>query len=204
MSPQSGPIRKFNPGTGQSDADLIEQFVVRDKELDIVLDILRSNVGAPSCQSTLVIAPRGAGKTMLLARVAAELRVSAEFSPHLLPIRFMEESHEAYDIGEFWLEAIFHLSLEIEATAPETASDLRRSHDDLSARWRPDLEPQALGVLLDAADRLNRRLVLLVEKPAESLSRRRRPLWLGAPGRVAGRASHHAPRLCHHALPRTW
>ena len=163
MSPQSGPIRKFNPGTGQSDADVVEQFVVRDKELDIVLDILRSNIDAPSCQSALVIAPRGAGKTMLLARAAAELRANAEFSPHLLPVRFMEESHEAYDIGEFWLEAIFHLTLEIEATAPEVAKDLRRSHDGLSERWRPDLAPQALGALLDAADRLERRLVLLVE-----------------------------------------
>ncbi|MYE24309.1 MAG: tetratricopeptide repeat protein [Gammaproteobacteria bacterium] len=163
MSPQSSPIRKFNPGTGQSDGEVMDQFVVRDKELDIVLDVLRSNIDAPSCQSTLVIAPRGAGKTMLLARVAAELRANAEISPHLLPIRFMEESHEAYDIGEFWLEAIFHLILEIETASPETASELRRSHDDLSARWRSDLAPQALGVLLDAADRLNRQLVLLVE-----------------------------------------
>lgn len=163
MNAPPNSIRKFNPGTGQSDQEVIRQFVARDKELEIVLDVLRSNIDADSCQNTLVVAPRGAGKTMLLARVAAELRANAEFSSHLLPVRFMEESHEAYDIGEFWLEAIFHLVLEIEATDPEVAHDLRRSRDDLCARWRPDLAAEALGTLLEASDRLGRHLVLFVE-----------------------------------------
>ncbi|MDE0190836.1 MAG: tetratricopeptide repeat protein [Gammaproteobacteria bacterium] len=158
-----GAVRKFNPGTGQTDDEVIRQFVVRESELEILLDVLRSNIDAACCQSTLVVAPRGAGKTMLLARTAAELRSNPEYSQHLLPVRFMEESHEAYDIGEFWLEALFHLILEIESTAPDLAHELRRSRDDLCARWRPDLAPQAFGTLLDAADRLDRRLVLIVE-----------------------------------------
>ena len=163
MNPAAGPIRKFNPGTGQSDREVVDQFVVRKHELDIVLDILKSNIDVDCCQSTLVVAPRGAGKTMLLARVAAELRANPAFAPHLLPVRLMEENHEAYDIGEFYLEVLFHLVLEIEAAMPDIARDLRRTHEDLCARWRPDLAPQALGALLGAADRLDRRLVLLVE-----------------------------------------
>ena len=163
MTPASRAVRKFNPGTGQTDDEVIEQFVVRDSELRILLDVLHSNIDAACCQSTLVVAPRGAGKTMLLARTAAELRSNPEYSQHLLPVRFMEESHEAYDIGEFWLEALFHLILEIESTNGELARELGRSRDDLCARWRPDLGQQAFGALLDAADRLGRRLVLLVE-----------------------------------------
>ena len=163
MTPPMRAVRKFNPGTGQTDDEVTNQFVVRDNELEILLDVLHSNIDAACCQSTLVVAPRGAGKTMLLARTAAELRSNPEYSPHLLPVRFMEESHEAYDIGEFWLEALFHLILEIEPTAPDLARELRRSRDDLCARWRPDLGAQAFGTLLDAADRLDRRLVLLVE-----------------------------------------
>ena len=163
MTPPGRTVRKFNPGTGQTDDEVINQFVVRDNELEILLDVLRSNIDAACCQSTLVVAPRGAGKTMLLARTAAELRSNPDYSQHLLPVRFMEESHEAYDIGEFWLEALFHLILEIESTAPDLARELRRSREDLSARWRTDLAAQAFGALLDAADRVNRRLVLLVE-----------------------------------------
>ena len=163
MTPLARTVRKFNPGTGQTDDEVINQFVVRDNELEILLDVLRSNIDAACCQSALVVAPRGAGKTMLLARTAAELRSNPDYSQHLLPVRFMEESHEAYDIGEFWLEALFHFVLEIESTAPDLARELRRSRDDLCARWRPDLAAQAFGALLDAADRVNRRLVLLVE-----------------------------------------
>lgn len=163
MTPPVRTVRKFNPGTGQTDDEVVNQFVVRDNELEILLDVLRSNIDAACCQSTLVVAPRGAGKTMLLARTAAELRSNPDYSQHLLPVRFMEESHEAYDIGEFWLEALFHFVLEIESTAPDLARELRRSRDDLCARWRPDLAAQAFGALLDAADRVNRRLVLLVE-----------------------------------------
>ena len=163
MTPPVRTVRKFNPGTGQTDDEVVNQFVVRDNELEILLDVLRSNIDAACCQSTLVVAPRGAGKTMLLARTAAELRTNPDYSQHLLPVRFMEESHEAYNIGEFWLEALFHLILEVESTAPDLARELRRSREDLCARWRPDLAAQAFGALLDAADRVHRRLVLLVE-----------------------------------------
>ena len=167
MTQPARTVRKFNPGTGQSDKELVRQFVVREKELEVALDILRSNIDAPCCQNTLVVAPRGAGKTMLLARIAAELRANDAFSQYLLPVRFMEESFEAYDIGEFWLEALFHLALEIERSTPDLATELRRSHQELCDHWRPDLATQALATLLDAADQLDRRLVLLVENLAD-------------------------------------
>ena len=70
-------IRKFNPGTLQSDDEIRAQFVVRQHELDIVLEVLRGNIESPSCQHVLIVAPRGRGKTMLLARVAAELHTDA-------------------------------------------------------------------------------------------------------------------------------
>lgn len=157
------PVRKFNPGTGQSDQQLIAQYVVRETELEIALESLETNIAAPSCQNTLVVGPRGAGKTMLLARVAAELRRNPNLSPHLLPVRLMEESLEVYDIGEFWLETLFHLALELEGSMPDLARELRGTHKDLASRWREDMAPQALAFLLDASDRIGRRLVLLVE-----------------------------------------
>ena len=157
-------IRKFNPGTFQSDEELSRQFVVRERELGIVLEVLHGNVGAPSCQHILLVAPRGRGKTMLLARVAAELRTNREFSERLLPVRFMEESQEIFNMGDFWLETLFHLAREIGKSDPESAQELRDTHADLAAQWHgKELEGHARAAALEATDRTGKQIVLMVE-----------------------------------------
>jgi len=160
---QARAVRKFNPGTLQSDTEIIGQFVVRERELGAVLETLRENTDAPCCQNVLVVGTRGSGKTMLLARTAAELRRDWGLSKHLQPVRLMEENSEIFDIGEFWLEVLFQLILEVEADHPEIGNTLRTSRDDLIHRWRPELGQEALGVVLEGARLLERRLVLLVE-----------------------------------------
>ena len=157
-------IRKFNPGTLQSDEDVIDQFVVRDGELTIVLDVLRGNIDSPSCQHVLIVAPRGRGKTMLLARVGAALRTVDALSRFLLPVRFTEESHEIFNLADFWLDALFHLARECAAQDPSLARDLRTTHDALSSRWQDQmLDQHARAAVLGAADRLGKKLVLMVE-----------------------------------------
>ena len=159
-----GSIRKFNPGTLQSDRELVERFVARNRELELLLEVLRGNINSPSCQHLLVVAPRGRGKTMLLARVAAELRTNDELSRSLLPVRFMEESHEIFDIDDFWLEALFHLTRESAETFPDMARELAKTHAELSARWgERSIGDQARAAVLDAAERAGRKLVLMVE-----------------------------------------
>ena len=157
-------VRKFNPGTLQDDAEIVEQFSVRHAELDIVLDVVRGNLDRESCQHALIVAPRGRGKTMLLARTAAALRTDNELAAVLLPVRFMEESHEIANMADFWLEALFHFAREIAAERPDLAAELRASHAALCERWRErELANLARAAVLDAADRLGRRLVLMVE-----------------------------------------
>ena len=157
-------IRKFNPGLFQSDRDVIEQFVVRHHELDAVLDVLRGNVEALSCQHVLIVAPRGRGKTMLLARAAAELRTDEQLSARLLPVRFMEESHEIFHLADFWLETLFYLAREVAGPDPDLSRELRDTHADLKSRWRErELADRARAAVLEAAERLHRRLVLMVE-----------------------------------------
>ncbi len=164
MNTSGQRIRKFNPGTFLSDEEVIEQFVVRKHELNIVLEVLRRNIDAPSCQHVLVVAPRGRGKTMLLARVAAELKTDEELSESLLPVRFMEESHEVLNIADFWLETLFHLARESAKHDPDLARELRETHADLIDRWREkELADRVLATVLDASDRLGKKLVLMVE-----------------------------------------
>ena len=158
------PIRKFNPGTFQSDEEVIEQFVVRQHQLESVLDVVRGNIDSPSCQHVLIVAPRGRGKTMLLARVAAELRTDGELSNRLLPVRFMEESPEIFDMADFWLETLFHLARESASQEPQLALELRASHAALTPRWRDQaIEDSARAIVLSATDRLGKKLVLMVE-----------------------------------------
>ena len=172
MNKSNQRIRKFNPGTFQSDEEVIEQFEVRKCELDIVLEVLRGNIDSPSCQHVLVVAPRGRGKTMLLARIAAELnpqiaadlKIDDKLSECLLPVRFMEESHEIFNIADFWLETLFYLARESVKHDSNLAQELQEAHADLANR-RPEqvLADHVLATVLDAADRLGKKLVLMVE-----------------------------------------
>ena len=158
------PIRKFNPGMFQSDDEVVRQFVVRHRELDLVLEVIRSNIDSPSCQHVLIVAPRGRGKTMLLARVCAELRTNNALSERLFPVRFMEESQEIVTLADFWLEALFHLAHANATGNPELSQELLATHADLTARWRDtNIEGYARAAVLAAADRLGQKLVLMVE-----------------------------------------
>ena len=59
MSESQGRIiRTRNPGMLQSDEEVREQFVVREQELATVLEVLRGNIDADSCQHTLIVAPQ--------------------------------------------------------------------------------------------------------------------------------------------------
>lgn len=157
-------IRKFNPGLLQSDDEIRRQFVVRHHELGLLLDDLRGNIGSPSCQHILLVGPRGRGKTMLLARVAAELRGNEDLAASLLPVRFMEESQEVFSLTDFWLETMFHLANEIDEHDPGLARELRDTRDALAPRWREQItEAHARAAVLGAADRLGKQLVLIVE-----------------------------------------
>ena len=164
MAAPAPVIRKFNPGALQSDEQVIEQFVVRHREFGILMDALRNNAGASICQHTLIIAPRGRGKTMMLARAAAELHTDEALRSAFLPVRFMEESYEVFDAGEFWLEALLHLAPEVVPHDAELAAELHEAHAEFARRWRGrDLEEHARTLVLETAGRLGRKVVLMVE-----------------------------------------
>ena len=101
---------------------------------------------------------------MLLARVAVELRTDSELSERLLPVRFMEESQEIFNLADFWLESLFHLAREQAKCDPDLSRELRDVHAALAVEWRGwELEERARAAVLETADRLGRQLVLMVE-----------------------------------------
>lgn len=162
--PSDRIVRRFNPGAFQTDDDLRAQFVVRRAEFDLVAQTLRDNLDTPCCQHLLIVGRRGMGKTMLLARAAAEMRAAADLSAGFLPVRFMEESHEVRDIGDFWCETLFYLAQQSAEVDRALSEELLEVHDKLASRWRgAELAHRSRDRVLAAAERLDRKIVLMVE-----------------------------------------
>ena len=151
---------KYNPGF-LSDDELIASFCVRTHEFESIVETLRE-CDRSSNPHRLVIGPRGCGKTMLLLRVATEIRRNPELSGSLFPIVFAEESYEVATYGEFWLEALTRLTEIAPRGADEddlhlTLDELRKIRDDQT------LGRRCLGTLLEFSHRQGKRLVLIVE-----------------------------------------
>ena len=152
--------KKYNPGF-LTDDELVASFCVRTNELESIIAMLRECTGN-SNSHRIVIGPRGSGKTSLLLRAAAEVRRTPDLRSGLFPIVFAEESYRVATTGQFWLECLARLAIQVPGTA--NGPDLHRTVQDLRV-IRDDrvLAGRCLGVLQDFADREDKRLVLMVE-----------------------------------------
>ena len=147
---------KYNPAFLSGD-ELVQDFVVRIGDYEMIMEVVRENV-TDSNQHMMVIGPRGIGKTMLALRVVEGVRRDNELVGLWYPIVFGEESYQVSTTGEFWLEALFHLS--------HQTDDMRwkRSYEELLKERNDDrLREQALGQLMDFADEQGKRILLVVE-----------------------------------------
>ncbi len=149
-------LLKYNPAF-LSEQELIESFVVRKADLEMIMRIVRDNEGS-SNQHIMVIGQRGMGKTTLVLRTVAELKRDETLNGKWYPLVFGEESYEVASPGEFWLEALFHLG--------EQSDDarLKQTYEELKLeRSEERLRERALGQLLDFADSQSKRIMLVVE-----------------------------------------
>jgi len=154
------PFKKFNPAF-LSKQDLIRSFVIRQIELDILLETIRTNT-YESNQNILIIGPCGMGKTHLMLRAAAAVQDDEVLGNRWYPIVFGEESYEVFTAGQFWLEALGHLAEQRKEALGEDRWEqiydrLRDEQDEQR------LHDQALARILDFADEQKKRLLLIVE-----------------------------------------
>jgi len=94
---------KYNPSFLSQD-ELIENFVVRHTDLELIIRIIRDNITG-SNQHVLIIGPRGSGKTTLALRVAAEIEKNSDLRTKWYPLIFSEESYAVVSAAVVWLEA---------------------------------------------------------------------------------------------------
>ncbi|MCJ7763163.1 tetratricopeptide repeat protein, partial [Candidatus Bathyarchaeota archaeon] len=147
---------KYNPSF-LSKEELVQSFVVRHAELELIVQVLRENV-SKSNQHVLVIGPRGIGKTMLVLRVVEEVQRDKDLSKFWYPLVFSEESYQVTTPGEFWLEALFHLGQQTgEVRWKQTYKELSSEQDENRLRER------ALSQLMDFADIQGKRILIVVE-----------------------------------------
>jgi len=105
---------KHNPAF-LTEEELDSSFVVRGKELQLLLNIVRENTG-PVNQHVIIIGPRGTGKTMLSHRLALAVRKDEHLNRIWYPVVLPEEVYNVAGEGELWLRVLeFIIKLEKEA-----------------------------------------------------------------------------------------
>lgn len=153
----STAVLKYNPGLMRVE-ELVRSFVVRHRDFEWVLEVIASNTTLEANQHVLVVGPRGSGKTTLVWRVAAEVKAKPDLNCSWHPIVFSEETYSVSSPGEFWLEVIFQIYNDSGDPKWRQIRDaLSKESDDAVLR------ESALGQVLEYADHLGKKLILIVE-----------------------------------------
>lgn len=151
------------------DDEIIAAFSARTATFKRIIDDISAEKENSRAQHHLIIGQRGMGKTMLLARLAAELR-SAHLSETLIPLVFAEEQYAVDRLSKFWLNCLDSLADAQEHLGrDECAAKIDATIEKLNGRLpgsiqddRP-LAQDALEALLAACASIGRRPVLLVD-----------------------------------------
>ncbi|MCC6620856.1 MAG: AAA family ATPase [Deltaproteobacteria bacterium] len=131
--------------------------------------------GAP--QHQLVLGAPGSGKTMLLRALRSAIEDDPELSARWLPVTFPEAQWDVARPADVWDNALDYLVVALErrgqaeaAAALSAQIEALRRQDDESGR-------RGLELLLETADRLGRRLVLLIDTLDVVLERLKKDQW---------------------------
>jgi DNA-binding MarR family transcriptional regulator len=107
--------------TGRMPPDqVIAAFAARQPVLDRIIADLAAEKPKSRAQHHLIVGQRGMGKTMLLARIAAELRTEPALNARFIPLIFAEEQYAVDRLSKFWLNCLDSL-----ADAREQAGDAK-------------------------------------------------------------------------------
>jgi len=159
----------YNTGR-MSPEQIIAAFAARRQQFERIVGDLAAEKPKSRAQHHLIVGQRGMGKTMLLARIAAELRTDPELSARFIPLVFAEEQYAVDRLSKFWLNCLDSLAdarelgndtasvTEIDATVARlTAGEMRAAKDD------QPFADEVYDAFITAAKASGQRPVLLVD-----------------------------------------
>ncbi|HEV2988173.1 MAG TPA: AAA family ATPase, partial [Candidatus Angelobacter sp.] len=143
--------------------DLVRGFVARQPLLERLLDDLRREAPGVATQHHLIIGQRGLGKTTLLRRLAFAVEDDTVLAATWMPLVFPEEQYNVASLGDFWLNCVDALSDALDRSGDRAASKSLDARVQSVPQGGAGRSAAALNLLLDEADRLQRRVLLLVD-----------------------------------------
>lgn len=163
----------YNPALWSRD-EVRTYYVARPKLLARFIDDFRREKPGTRPQHRLILGQRGMGKSTLLRRLAIAVDDDRELSAAWMPLVFPEEQYNVGSLADFWLNCLDALGDYLEShgrTAEMNAIDAEVERLD-----RKDGE-SALQTLLRSAEKLGRRLILLVDNIDLILDRLKEKDW---------------------------
>ena len=147
-----------------SKEELISTFCVRQKPLNRLLDSISDSRPDTVPQHHLVVAQRGMGKTTLLRRLQFAVDDDPELSRIWLPLAFPEEQYNVGKLSDLWLNTIDALSDTLERMdRGSEAEELDSRLEALVPLNENERATETLSLLVSTAERLERRLILLID-----------------------------------------
>src|SRR5439155_17811708 len=131
--------------------------------LERLLDDLRREAPGNTPQHHLIIGQRGLGKTTLLRRLAFAVEDDPGLAATWMPLVFPEEQYNVASLADFWLNCVDALSDALDRSGDRAASQTLDSRVENVPPVGAERSGAALSLLLDEADRLGRRILLLVD-----------------------------------------
>lgn len=167
-------VAVYNPDL-LSKQELIAHFVARRSLLDrLVEDLGREGV----TQHHLILGQRGMGKTTLLRRLRHAVEDDPALDRQWIPLTFPEEQYNISRLSDFYVNCIDALGDALEQRGRHAeARKLDAAVASLPDRDEPERAAQALDILLSQADKLGRRLLLLVDNLELILDRLKQHQW---------------------------
>src|SRR5262245_34054369 len=122
----------YNPDQ-MPESEIKETFVAREQLVDELVELIKSQPDGAGVQHSVIIAPRGMGKTTVLLMVKFAIK-DRGFGDHWQAVKFPEESYGVYDLADFWIE-----TLKLIAAATSDV-ELRWIDDDFKIRYQNNEE----------------------------------------------------------------